>query len=285
MAYTGSVQEFSGSEAHTCIKSTYKQIKQIKWRQCHTNTTFVSRSSDDEAGKFQHTALHYSSTKQTLGPVKKVRAMFIASKPEFWVLFFIWRTVCVLSFCRLRIFTFEISDEQHLQQYFNFTQTYLNIPKKQLQTNNYSIEKQLKATCSRYKRWCYIKKGNILGGCAVGEKAVTPDMNGESLNVQFCPCVWDMMGHGSLWPLCHPSSASLVCICGFTWGFWSRCDSVQTAKFISHAVGCVVQVLSDEMVGEPVHEDGLCCCYRHGEVHPQLVSGSSHQPPLCCRLR
>lgn len=45
------------------------------------------------------------------------------------------------------------------------------------------------------------------------------------------------------------------------------------------------QVLSDEVVSKPVHEDGLYCCYRHGEVHPQLVSGSPHQPALCRRLR
>lgn len=127
--------------------------------------------------------------------------MFMASKPEFWVLFFIWRTVCVLSFCRLRIFTCEISDEKHLQQYFNFTQTYLNIPKKQLQTNNYSIEKQLKATCSRYKLWCYIKKGNILGGCAVGEKAATPVLLQTWMErVLTCSSVlvsgtWWVMGH------------------------------------------------------------------------------------------
>lgn len=48
---------------------------------------------------------------------------------------------------------------------------------------------------------------------------------------------------------------------------------------------CESQLLSDEMVGEPVHEDGLRCCYRHGEVHPQLVPGSSHQLPLSRRLR
>lgn len=59
----------------------------------------------------------------------------------------------------------------------------------------------------------------------------------------------------------------------------------QTPKFIFYAAGvCVFQVLSDEVVGEPVHEEGLCRRYRHGEVHPQLVPGSSHQPPLCRRL-
>lgn len=34
------------------------------------------------------------------------------------------------------------------------------------------------------------------------------------------------------------------------------------------------QVLSDEVVGEPVHKDGLRCGYSHGQVHPQLVPGS-----------
>lgn len=44
----------------------------------------------------------------------------------------------------------------------------------------------------------------------------------------------------------------------------------------------VLEFLSDEVESEPVHENGLCCCYSHGEVHPQLVSGSSHQLPFCC---
>ena len=43
--------------------------------------------------------------------------------------------------------------------------------------------------------------------------------------------------------------------------------------------------LSDQVVGEPVHEEGLGCSYRHGQVHPQLVPGSPHQPSLRGRLR
>lgn len=46
-----------------------------------------------------------------------------------------------------------------------------------------------------------------------------------------------------------------------------------------------VCVLSDEVVREPEHKDRLCCCYSHGEVHPQLVPGSSHQLALRRRFR
>jgi len=54
-------------------------------------------------------------------------------------------------------------------------------------------------------------------------------------------------------------------------------------------IWCVKEVavawaLSDQVVGEPVHEDGLRRRDRHGEVHPQLVPGSSHQTPLGRRL-
>lgn len=45
-----------------------------------------------------------------------------------------------------------------------------------------------------------------------------------------------------------------------------------------------VRVLSDQVVREPEHKDGLCRRYRHGEVHPQLVPGSSHQLALCRRF-
>lgn len=46
-----------------------------------------------------------------------------------------------------------------------------------------------------------------------------------------------------------------------------------------------VCVLSDEVVREPEHEDRLCRCYSHGEVHPQLVPGSLHQLALRRRFR
>lgn len=71
VVYAVSVQELSGSKAHTRIKSTYKQIQQIKWRWYYTNTSFVSRFSDDRSGTFQHTAGHSSSMKQTLRTGKK----------------------------------------------------------------------------------------------------------------------------------------------------------------------------------------------------------------------
>lgn len=73
-----------------------------------------------------------------------------------------------------------------------------------------------------------------------------------------------------------------ISVC-FSWGLFIFFKGVFWAKFIF--MGRVLQVLSDEVVGEPVHEDGLCCCYGHGEVHPQLVPGSSHRPTLRRRLR
>lgn len=45
------------------------------------------------------------------------------------------------------------------------------------------------------------------------------------------------------------------------------------------------RLLSDQVVGEPVHEDGLRRRYGHGEVHPQLVPGPRRQPPLGGRRR
>lgn len=45
------------------------------------------------------------------------------------------------------------------------------------------------------------------------------------------------------------------------------------------------RLLSDQVVGEPVHQDGLRRRYRHGEVHPQLVPGSCCKPPLGGRRR
>ena len=81
----------------------------------------------------------------------------------------------------------------------------------------------------------------------------------------------------------HPSRASS------SRALWIYFSSFLRVRW--HSVGqvhlphkSVFQLLSDEVVGEPVHEDGLCSCYRHGEVHPQLIPGSSHQPALCRRL-
>lgn len=45
------------------------------------------------------------------------------------------------------------------------------------------------------------------------------------------------------------------------------------------------RLLSDQVEGEPVHEDGLRRRYGHGEVHPQLVPGPRCQPPLGGRRR
>lgn len=94
----------------------------------------------------------------------------------------------------------------------------------------------------------------------------------------------DGISSRQLWPLCVSSKSSFSDVCVFLSVFqgvrW-RSDSKVHLLHNEH----VFRVLSDKVVGEPVHEDGLCCRYRHGEVHPQLVSGSSHQPPLRRRLR
>lgn len=44
-------------------------------------------------------------------------------------------------------------------------------------------------------------------------------------------------------------------------------------------------VLSDQVIGEPVHEERLHCSDGHGQVHPQLVPGAPDQNTLGRSLR
>lgn len=60
--------------------------------------------------------------------------------------------------------------------------------------------------------------------------------------------------------------------------------SVVGASIIIIARAEEIHFLPNQVESQPVHEHGLCCGNGHGQVHAQLILGSSDQNALCGRL-